>query len=100
MLQRNHVSVQAEARQAEAKSVYLHDVRKTGADGLPDGEANNDMAIKEIREESWLTIGEYIQLTQPYVWRLLERRYLCYLVDWEKLMQGRPEHIKVVGRYG
>jgi len=37
-----------------------------------------------------IRIGEYIEVMQPYVWRLLLRRYLCYLEDWERLMKERP----------
>lgn len=38
-----------------------------------------------------IPIAEYIAYRQPYVWRVLLRRYLCYLVDWEKLMREAPK---------
>lgn len=38
-----------------------------------------------------MTIAEYIQHQQPEVWLALVRRYLCFVVDWEKVMTERPK---------
>lgn len=38
-----------------------------------------------------ITIGEFIAWKQPQVWQLLLRHYLCFLVDWNRLMREPPK---------
>lgn len=38
-----------------------------------------------------MLIGEIIAYRQPLVWAYLQRRYLAYLGDWERLMREKPE---------
>lgn len=38
-----------------------------------------------------ITIGEYVECRQPGVWLALVRRYLCFVVDWARIMQERPK---------
>ena len=38
-----------------------------------------------------IAIGEYVEHNQPHIWRLLVRKYLCFIVDWEEIMSERPK---------
>lgn len=37
-----------------------------------------------------ISIQEYISYFQPDVWLVLVRRYLCFVVDWDRLMREPP----------
>jgi hypothetical protein len=38
-----------------------------------------------------ILVAEYIQEKQPAVWLALIRRYLCFVVDWARMMEERPK---------
>lgn len=38
-----------------------------------------------------ILVAEYVQEKQPGVWLALVRRYLVFIVDWEKIMTERPK---------
>lgn len=37
-----------------------------------------------------ISVGEYVEFRQPGVWLVLVRRYLCFVVEWERLLTERP----------
>jgi len=70
----------------------MYDVWEAGVHGLSNGEATNNLETKTVWTEGRIIqIGDYVKWKQPYVWRFLERQYLCYLVDWKAIMEEAPK---------
>jgi hypothetical protein len=42
-------------------------------------------------EAGRVTIAELVRHKQPEVWLILVRRYLCFVVDWARIMEERPK---------
>jgi len=73
-----------------AAGEVVHGMRTCGLSRQVDGVAESAVA-GEMEAGGLILVGEYVEFRQPEVWLVLVRRYLCFIVDWARVMEERPK---------